>query len=313
MIKNDFTFLSANNKTNIHAIICRPKSGEFTRIFQMVHGMLEYIERYLPFFKFLTSQGFLVVGHDHLGHGESINTEEDLGYFGEPNPNELLVKDIHKLRLIIQDKYKNLPYFMCGHSMGSYLLRQYITSFGEGLSGAIILGTGYENYYKILMGLNFCKMLNYFKGPHHRSNIVKKLCLESGPYKQYDMTKTDENNSWITSDPEMAKLYNEDKKMDFKFTLNGYIGLIEATKFSCNYYNIEKIRKDLPILLASGDCDPVGNNGKGVKKVYEIMKSVGILDLKMKLFENDRHEILNEVNRNEVYEYIKAWLNEKTL
>ena len=313
MIKNDFKFLSSNNKTNIHAIICYPKKGEFSRIFQMIHGMQEYIERYLPFFQFLTSQGFLVVGHDHLGHGQSINTKEDLGYFGEPNPNELLVKDIHKLRLIIQDKYKNLPYFMCGHSMGSYLLRQYITLFGEGLSGAIIIGTGYENYYKILMGLNFCKMLNYFKGSHHRSNIVKKLCLENGPYKQYDLTKTDENNSWITSDPKMAKLYNEDKKMDFNFTLNGYIGLVEATKFSCDYYNIDKIRKDLPILLASGDCDPVGNNGKGVKKVYEIMKSAGILDINMKLFENDRHEILNEVNRNEVYEYIKTWLNEKTL
>ena len=313
MIKNDFFFLSSNNSTNIHAIICYQKNGKFSRIFQMIHGMLEYIERYLPFFEYLTLNGFLVVGHDHLGHGQSINTKEDLGYFGEPNPNELLINDIHKLRLIIQKKYPNMPYFIGGHSMGSYLLRQYISLNGKGLSGAIIIGTGYEFPLKILMGLNFCKIISYFKGSHHRSKLIKKLCLESGPYKKYDMTKTDINNSWITSDPEMAKLYNEDKKMDFNFTINGYIGLIEATRYSCDFHNIEKIRKDLPILLVSGDCDPVGNNGKGVKKVYEIMKSAGILDLKIKLFENDRHEILNEINRKEVYKYIKTWLDEKTL
>ena len=313
MIKNDFYFLSSNNKTNIHAIICYPKNGKFSRIFQMIHGMQEYIERYLPFFEYLTSNGFVVVGHDHLGHGQSINTKEDLGYFGEPNPNELLINDIHKLRLIAQKKYQNMPYFIGGHSMGSYLLRHYISLHGNGLSGAIIIGTGYESPFKILMGLNFCKIMSFFKGSHHRSQLIKKLCLESGPYKKYDMTKKDINNSWITSDPEMAKLYNEDKKMDFNFTINGYIGLIQTTKYSCDFHNIEKIRKDLPILLISGECDPVGNNGKGVKKVYELMKSAGILDLKIKLFEKGRHEILNEVNRKEVYEYIKTWLDEKTL
>ena len=312
MLKYDFSFLSSDNKTNIHAIVCYPKNGKFCRIFQMIHGMLEYIERYLPFFEYLTSNGFLVVGYDHLGHGQSINTKEDLGYFGEPNPNKLVINDIHKLRIITQGKYPNLPYFIGGHSMGSYFLREYISLIGYGLSGAIIIGTGYESFFKVLMGLNFCRILSCSKGSRHRSKLVKKLSLESGPYKKYDLTKTDNNNSWITSDPEMAKLYNEDKKMDFNFTLNGYIGLIQATEYSCEFSNILKIRKDLPILLISGDCDPVGNNGKGVKKVYDMLKSAGILDLKIKLFEKGRHEILNEVNRKEVYEYIKAWLDEKS-
>ena len=312
MIKYDFSFLSSDNRTNIHAIICYPNNGKFSRIFQMIHGMLEYIERYLLFFEYLTSNGFIVVGHDHLGHGQSINKKEDLGYFGEPNPNELVINDIHKLRIITQNKFPNFPYFIGGHSMGSFLLREYISLVGNGLTGAIIIGTGYESSYKISLGLNFCDLISCLKGSHHRSKLAKKLCLESGPYKKYDLTKTDNNNSWITSDPEMAKLYNEDKKMDFDFTINGYIGLLQATQISCDFYNIKKIKKDLPILLVSGDCDPVGNNGKGVKKVYEMMKSAGILDLKMKLFENDRHEILNEINRKEVYKYILAWLDEKT-
>ena len=313
MIKKDFTFLSSDNKTNIHAIVCYPQNGQFNRILQMIHGMLEYIDRYLPFFEYLTTKGFIVVGHDHLGHGQSINSKEDLGYFGEPNPNELVIQDIHSLRIITQRKYPNLPYFMAGHSMGSYFLREYISLINDRISGAIIIGTGYESPLKGQMGINLCEMISCCRGMRYRSKLVKKLSLESGPYKKYDLTKTDINNSWITSDPEMAKQYNEDKKMDFDFTLNGYIGLIQATIFSCESSNIIKINKNLSILLISGDNDPVGENGKGVKKVYDMMKKAGILDVTIKLFENDRHEILNEVNRNEVYEYIGNWLDEKTL
>ena len=117
MIKKDFTFLSSNQKTNIHAIERIPENGNNTRVIQIIHGMLEYIERYLPFCEYLTSKGFIVVGHDHLGHGQSVNSPEELGYFGEPNPNSLLIQDIHTLRDITSKKYPNLPYFMCGYSM----------------------------------------------------------------------------------------------------------------------------------------------------------------------------------------------------
>jgi alpha-beta hydrolase superfamily lysophospholipase len=279
----------------------------------MIHGMIEYIERYLPFFEYLNSKGFLVVGHDHLGHGQSINTKDDLGFFGEPKPNEIVMNDIHTLRLMIQQKFPKLPFFMAGHSMGSYLLREYISLKGEGIAGAVIIGTGYQPPIKTTLGLCLCKIMRCFKGPRHRSKFCKKNILETGPFTKFDLTKSDENNSWITSDPKMAKIYNEDQKMNFDFTLNGYIGLIEATKFSCDTLNISKIRKNLPILLVAGGNDPVGDFGKGVKKVYKKMKSAGILDVTMKIFESDRHEILNEVNRYEVFEYINAWFDEKTI
>ena len=312
MITKDFTFLSSNNKTNIHAIVCYPKNGQFTRVLQMIHGMCEYIERYLNFFEFLTGKGFVIVGHDHLGHGQSINSKEDLGYFGEPEGNDLVIKDIHTLRLLTQEKYYNFPYFMCGHSMGSYFLREYLSFSSERLAGAIIMGTGYETSCKCNAGINLCHLISCCRGMHYRSSMVKNLTVGSGPYKKYDLTKTDNNNSWITSDPSMAKKYNEDKKMDFDFTLNGYIALAKATRFCCDSSNVVKIKKNLPILLVSGDCDPVGNFGKGVKTVYKMYKSAGISDVTMKLFENDRHEILNEVNRDEVYEYIGNWLDERT-
>ena len=311
MIKTEFTFLSSDQKTNIHAIECKPENGQFTRIFQMIHGMLEYIERYLPFFEYLTSKGFLVVGHDHLGHGSSVNSPEDLGYIGEPNPNQLLIKDIHTLRVMTQQKYPNIPYYICGHSMGSYLLREYLCFNSQKLSGAIIMGTGYQSGCKASMGINLCKMLSCCRGQRYRSNFVKKMALESGPYTNFDLK--DENRSWITSDPVMAKIYNEDQKMKFDFSLNGFIALIEATKISCDSNYTSRINKELPILFVSGDNDPVGDNGEGVKKAFNLLKRVGVKDVSLKLFEGDRHEVLNEVNRNEVFEYIGNWLDEKNI
>ena len=313
MIKNEFTFLSSDKKTNIHAITCLPKDGKYTRVFQMLHGMYEYIERYLPFFEFLTTKGFVVVGHDHLGHGQSINSKEDLGYFGEPNPNDLLIQDIHTLRLITQKKYPNLPYFMAGHSIGSYLLRQYVCLYNDDLAGIILLGSGFLSSCITSMGIVFCKVMSCFKGTHHRSKLAKKLSMGGGAYKKYDMEKKDLNNSWISRDPNVVKIYNEDEKVNFEFTLNGFLCSTQTIHYSCNPSNVSKIKKDLPILFVSGDCDPVGDNGEGVKKAYEMMKMVGSIDVTMKLYKNYRHEVLNELNKEDVYEYILAWLEEKTL
>lgn len=177
MIKREISFLSSNKKTKIHAIECSPENGTFTRIFQLVHGMCEYIEKYLPFIEYLTSQGFLVVGHDQLGHGQSINTPDELGYFGEPNPAELLVQDIHILRTMTQKKFPKIPYFICGHSMGSYIVRQYICDYSNGLSGVILLGTGYMGPCQTLFALGFIQALSCFKGMKHRSNITKKISI----------------------------------------------------------------------------------------------------------------------------------------
>ena len=312
MIKEEFTFLSSNKKTNIHAITCLPENGKFTRIFQMIHGMYEYIERYLPFFEYLTTQGFIVVGNDLLGHGQSINSKEDLGYFGEPNPDNLLIQDIHTLRVKTQEKYPNIPYFICGHSLGSYLARKYIIMYSEGLAGAILLGTGYLSPCSSFCAITLCRIMTCFKGSHHRSRFIKKLSLETGYYKKYDMNRKDLNNSWISRDPEIVKKYNEDKKVDFEFTLNGFMGLAKAIHYCCNPTNMAKIKKDLPILFVSGESDPVGDNGKGVKMSYEMMKNVGSLDVTLKLYKDDRHEVLNELNRVEVYEYILNWLQIKT-
>lgn len=312
MIKNEFSFLSSDNKTNIHAIICTPENGKYHRIFQIIHGMTEYIERYLHFMEYLTLKGFIVVGHDHLGHGQSINTKEDLGYFGEPNPSELLINDIHKLRKITTEKYPNLPYYICGHSMGSYLLRRYICDHSNDLSGVIIIGTGYMSPCETLMSLTFIKILACFKGTRHKSQMIKKMSSDSKAYKRFDSGEKDDINNWLSRDKELVIKNTRDKKSNFDFTLNGYYGLIDTIRYCCNPTNVARVKKDLPILFASGDNDPVGNDGEGVKKSCEIMKLVGSVDVTMKLFEKARHEILNEINKLEVFEYIINWINEKS-
>lgn len=309
MKKEDISFLSSDKKNNIHAICCSPSNGQFSKILQIVHGMTEYIEKYLPFMEYLTSKGFIVVGHDQLGHGNSFTKSEDQGYFGEPEPDYLLIQDIHILRLKTQEKYPNIPYFMIGHSMGSYLLREYVTMHSQDLSGAIFMSTGYVPPCFCSCFLKFLKVIACFKGWHHKSELVNRMIFGKGD----DSKKEDLTNNWLTRDLEKAKILLNDKKSNFRFTLNGYYGLFSAIQKSCDPSNLIKIKKDLPILFLSGDCDPVGDNGRGVKKIFDLVKSVGTLDVTMKLFEKDRHELLMEIDKDDVYEYIRVWIEKKCL
>ena len=310
MQKEDISFLSSDKSTQIHAIICYPKNTKITRILQIIHGMTEYIDKYLPFMEYLTSFGFVVVGHDQLGHGSSFTNSENQGYFGEPDPNLNLLEDIHKLKIITQEKYKNLPYFMLGHSMGSYLLRQYITMYNDNLAGVLLLGTGYVSPCLTSLVLRLISIWACFKGWKHKSNFINDLILSS-EIKKYDTTGKDLNNSWLTRDPEMAKKLIFDKKSGFIFTLNGYYALLNCVNYVCNNSNIVKVKSTLPILFLSGKCDLVGDYGKGVIKSAEIMKNLGSIDVTVRLFEKDRHELLMEIDRKDIYNYIINWVDQK--
>jgi alpha-beta hydrolase superfamily lysophospholipase len=310
MQKEDFSFLSSDNSTQIHAIKCYNKNIKITKIIQIIHGMTEYIDKYIPFIEYLTSFGFLVVGHDQLGHGSSFTKSEDQGYFGEPDPNKNLIEDIHKLRKMTQEKNKDLPYFMLGHSMGSYLLRQYITIYNNNLAGVLLLGTGYVPPCATSLGLKLISIFACFKGWKHKSLFIKNL-ISGSEIKKFDTTGKDLNNSWLTRDPEMAKKLINDKKSGFVFTLNGYYGLLQCINYVCNNSNVVKVKRNLPILFLSGKNDLVGDYGKGVITSAEVMKKIGSVDVTVKLFENDRHELLNEIDRKDVYNYIVNWIEQK--
>ena len=310
MKKEDFSFLSSDKKTQIHAIKVYPKDKKITRILQIIHGMTEYIEKYLDFMEYLSSYGFLAVGHDQLGHGASYTKSEDQGYFGEPDPNLNLIEDIHKLKKITEEKYPNLPYFILGHSMGSFLLRQYITIYTDNLAGVLLLGTGFVSPCATSLALRLISVWACFKGWKHKSNFIRGI-ISGSEIKKWDTTGKDLNRSWLTRDPEMAKKLIFDKKSHFVFTLNGYYGLLQCINYVCNNSNIVKVKSNLPILFLSGKCDLVGNYGKGVIKSAEIMRNIGSIDVTLKLIENDRHELLNEIDRKEIYDYILKWIEQK--
>ena len=303
-----FKYKSADKKTMIDAVRWLPDNGEYKAVLQITHGMVEYKERYMPFAEFMTENGFMVVAHDHLGHGESVSSKKDWGYMAEGHPSDILVKDMHTLRTTIQKENPGKPYFMLGHSMGSYMLRKYLAIHGEGLTGAIIMGTGCipDNTTKLAMFI--AKLQAAFFGWHHRSKLLQKLSYDKY-YHQFDLTGKDASNSWLTKDEEIVKTYYADPKCTFVFTVNAYMGLFEAVLFDNQQENIEAVPKSLPLFFVSGAMDPVGGCGSGVKKVYNKFDTAGKEDITWKLYDNDRHEILNETDRDVVYHDILAWMN----
>lgn len=308
MVTSNFTFLSNDGKTAVHAVKWTPDTGNYKAILQVAHGMVEFIERYIPFAEFLTSKGYMVVGHDHIGHGQSVASKEDWGYFCEGSPSDIVVADMHKLRLLIQEDNANVPYFMLGHSMGSFMLRKYLAVHNDNLRGAIIMGTGFIPSNMSSLALKLTSVIAKLRGSKHRSKLIQSLAF-GADYKGFDMTGEKPEDSWLTKDIEIVKAYYNEPRCTYMFTVNGYKGLFEAVNFSCNLENAEKIPKKLPLFIVSGEQDPVGGLGKGVKDVYDMYKAAGMLDLTYKLYENDRHEILNETDKQIVFGDLLAWMN----
>lgn len=301
-----FKFASADREHKINAVMWKPE-GNPVGIVQLVHGMLEYIERYDEFARYLNSLGFLVVGHDHLGHGGSVDDSTDLGYIADKKPDVILIKDIHHLRLMVEKHYPDVPYFMVGHSMGSYLTRRYIARYGDGIRGVVLMGTGDESGSVILPSLALLETIALFKGWRHRSRFITELSYIK-PYKNFSLHGEDTKNSWLTRDEEEVKKYYADEKCTFGFTINGYKALLRTVYLDGKKKNIRKIPKDMAVLFASGDNDPVGRLGEGTTRAYEKFCRAGILEVRLKLYEGARHELLHETNRAEVMKDIGEWL-----
>lgn len=310
MTERKRSFLSADKKTKIHVTEWMPEDGECRAILQITHGMQEYIDRYRTFAEYLTAQGIGVAGHDHLGHGDSVCRAEDYGYIAEKHPGDILVRDMHTLRRKMQKEHKGVPYFMLGHSMGSYLLRRYIAHYGEGLQGVLLVGTGSMPDISMLTGMALCRVLAAVNGWHYKSPFIKRLSF-AGPYRQYDVTGKNLARNWLTGDLAIAEAYYRDPKCRFDFTINGYYALMESVYLDNRPNYIRRIPKDLPVYLLSGGSDPVGNMGKGVCKVYRQYCRAGLQNVQIRLYEEARHELLNETMRQDVFREIVRWMSEQ--
>ena len=298
-------FRSSDGKTDIHVLQWIPE-GEVCGVIQIAHGMCEFAERYDGFAAFLAEHGYVVCANDHLGHGKSVTDEQQLGFFREKGGDGALIADMRRLHIIMKKRYPEAPYFMLGHSMGSFLARQYMEKYGAELAGVIVVGTGSYPRAVVKFGKSLCRCRAVMKNWHYRSRFIENIA--KGSYnKAFEPVRTPYD--WLSRDESIVDRFASEPLDTFAFTVNGYYSMFTAIEKAQNRKLIAGIPKDLPILLASGTMDPVGSFTKGVKTAYEDMKKAGLSDVQLRFFEGDRHEILNEVDREEVYQYLLDWLD----
>lgn len=298
MKKEEFYYDSRDGRNKIRAMYWIPDK-EIKGILQIVHGMAEHIGRYDDFAEYIAGQGILVAANDHLGHGKSVETADDKGYFCENDPVTVTVRDVHRLKKMTQEKYPGKPYVILGHSFGSFVARNYIFRYGKGIDGAIISGTGYQPAIKVNAGKALMRMIALIKGWRYRSKFADSL-VNGGANDKIENPRTPFD--WLSRDPEVVDKYIADDDSGFLFTLNGLYTVVDSLSASCNVKEIAKMRKDLPVMFISGDMDPVGNYSEGVKWVYDRFIEAGMQKTSLKLYPGARHEVLNETNKNEVYE-----------
>ncbi|MEE3393523.1 MAG: alpha/beta fold hydrolase [Lachnospiraceae bacterium] len=308
----NISFNSADGKTRIHGVKWTREDKNYVGVLHIIHGMIDHISRYEELAEYFSDRGFLVVGFDMLGHGASAADDGQYGYFTEHDPAKVLIRDIYTMYINIHKEYPDLNYFMLGHSMGSYLLRMYICRHPDTIDGAIFMGAGYISPEVCTFGQTLCGGMAKIYGTHHRSHLMEAMIF-SGPYRKFDMLGKDFDNSWLCKDHDRLKIHYADPLSTFTFTLNGFYGLMQVVKYTCSEKNLALLPKDLPMLFVSGDEDPVGDLGRGVKKVYDMYSGSGAEDISMKLFKGDRHELFNETDRADVFDYMYKWVNDRNL
>ena len=307
IIREPITFASADNESQIKGWIWLPE-GTPRGAVQLTHGMAEHIERYDAFARFLAGRGFAVCGHDQIGHGASAQPGR-YGCLPEKNGIDVLVADVDTLRHLMQARVgADLPYFLFGHSLGSFITRAYIARHGTGLAGAIICGTGHVPVAKSKAGNAVCHLICRIKGEDAVSGLLNDMGV--GAYaKAIKDAKTPLD--WLSYRTENVEAYSADPLCGFPFSAGGYATVTGLTAEVCTPTAFERTPKDLPLLFIAGDGDPVGDMGEGVRTSYQMARDAGIKDAYCIIYEHMRHEILNEDERGRVMEDIADWLEER--
>lgn len=301
---SEFTLPSTDGKTVLHAEIYEPTNCEIKGIVQLSHGMIDYVGRYKELADYLTGEGFVFAGNDHIGHGRSAATPEDRGYIEPKDGYKYIIDDLHSMNAELRKRYPNKEVVLLGHSMGSFIARLYAVKYPRSIDGIIIHGTGGRNA-ALPFGMLAVKIAKLIRGPRYRSSFIANLAF-LGYNSRFD--RSEGENAWLTRAGELVAGRSQDEGTNYIFTLAGYENLMKLLA-ECNgsqWYS--EYPKGLPTLIVSGTDDPVGNYGEGPRQVYSGLEKQGVASLEILMYEGARHELFNETNRAEVFRDISDWL-----
>ena len=305
MISENISFIGEEN-LEIQGYKWHPENTQNIRgVVQISHGMSEGAHRYERVAKYLTDRGYIVYAHDHRGHGRTAKNIDSLGVLGKKDGFKHLVTDLHTLTKIIKKENENLPVFVLPHSMGSFVAQEYIMHYGDELNGVILSGTNGKQGIILDFGLWIAKQEVKKKGRNAKSYTMDKLIF--GNYnKQFKPNRTPFD--WLTRDEKEVDRYIEDPYCGEVFTAGFFEDFLSGLKYIGKKENKKSIPKNLPIYIFAGDKDPVGRNGKGIYDLVKDYEEVGLQQVTYKLYPEGRHEMLNEINREEVMHDVVRWL-----
>lgn len=297
---------SSDGTTSLNVLVWRPE-GTPRGTLQLVHGMCEHISRYDGFARAAAERGWLVFGHDQVGHGDSCPPDQ-WGVIPAERGRDILVGDVGLVRQAVEAEAPEGDHFLFGHSMGSFVVRAYLETGAAGLSGAIICGTGFPAPAASRLGASLARTIARLRGNAHYSALLHSMA--DGPYtKAVPNHQTDFD--WLSFDQDNVRRYIADPACGYRFSAGGYATLTSLTAEVCVPECTRRYPKDLPLLYMGGMEDPVGDNGAGVQKAADLAHSTGSTDVTVRLYEYMRHEVLNEAKRAKVYEGTLAWMDER--
>jgi len=303
----DKSFLSSNGRTTVR-LRCYTPNGSVRGTIQIAHGIAEHLERYHSFCSWLTDNGWAVFINDHVGHGKSIIDSSEKGFFDSHNGWMIPVQDMHSIYSMSADSYPSLPHVLFGHSMGSFLSRTYLFTYPDDFHAAVLCGTAQMQKGMLAAGKAVAELLAVF-APRGRSKLLNALAF--GSYnKCFQPARTEYD--WLSRDTGVVDRYILDPDCGFICTTRLYADMLGGLQQIESPRNAEKMNKALPVLFIAGTMDPVGENGAGVKRAAEMFRSVGMEDVSLRLYDNCRHELLNELNHQEVFRDVLSWINTKT-
>lgn len=293
--KTEGTYPSSNGKNTIYYTVWKPDCNP-RAVVQISHGMCEYVDRYDEVARKFCEQGFVVCGNDHLGHGRSIESEEELGYFADSDGDLYLVRDLYALNQIMRKTYRALPYVLLGHSFGSFIARAYMMGHGDSVDGLILSGTS-AGRQPVKLGMKVGSFIAKRKGGHYRSKLIDKLAFGSYNKRVKAPKGKKTGYEWITTEPTALSNYADDFRCTFKFTVQGFYDMFTLLDFVNSEEWYKKMPKGTPVFLIGGEEDPVGSYGKDIPFIAEQLLDADSSDVTYKIYPNERHEVLTGITR----------------